>query len=125
MLLISMGPLHAVIHAQQMSPAQQGLLISQNRLDIETCSVRFRTTRNIVNPQGELANELDQLTVDFARAQAAGQTSEARRLLAKGFKRLSGESWTPRDDFIHSLLLRTDQRVLYPAQPVIARLGQT
>jgi len=125
MLLISMGPLHAVIHAQQMSPAQQGLLISQNRLDIETCSVRFRTTRNIVNPQGELANELDQLTVDFARAQAAGQTSEARRLLAKGFKRLSGEAWTPRDDFIHSLLLRTDQRVLDPAQPVIARLGQT
>ncbi len=122
--LVWLLPFVLVVSAQQLSPAQHGLLISQNRLDLETCSVRFRTTRNIVNPQGELAKELDQLAVDFTRAQAAGQTSEARRLLAKGFVRLGGQPWTPRDEFIHSLVLRTDQRVLDPAQPVVARLGQ-
>jgi hypothetical protein len=37
---------------------------------------------------------------------------------------LGGQTWTPRDEFIHSLILRTDQRVLDPAQPLVARLGQ-
>ena len=109
---------------RQATAAQQGLLISQNHLDIETCTVRFRTVRNIANPQGELAKELDQLTADVTRAQGAGQTSEVRRLIAKGFTRLGGQPWTPRDEFKHALILRTDQRVLDPAQPVVARLGQ-
>lgn len=122
--LVWLLPFVSVAGAQQLSPPQQGLLLSQNRLDLETCSVRFRTTRNIVNPQGESAKELAQLAVDFTRAQAAGQTSEARRLLAKGFVRLGGQPWTPRDEFIHSLVLRTDQRVLDSAQPVVMRLGQ-
>ncbi|MBK8313632.1 MAG: dienelactone hydrolase family protein [Acidobacteria bacterium] len=121
--------LSVFVYAQQQEPrqaevVQQGLLISQNHLDIETCTVRFRTVRNIANPQGELARELDQLAADVARAQGAGQTSEVRRLIAKGFTRLGGQPWTPRDEFKHGLILRTDSRVLDPAQPVVARLGQ-
>ncbi len=117
-------PFGSIVGAQQLSPTQHGLLLSQNRLDVETCAVRFRTARNNVNPQGELAKELDQLAMEYASALAAGQTAEVRRLLAKAFTRLGGQPWTPRDEFIHSLVLRTDQRVLDTAQPVVMRLGQ-
>ncbi|MDX2033917.1 MAG: dienelactone hydrolase family protein [Blastocatellia bacterium] len=122
--LLLLQALSAAGWAQQATAAQQALLISQNRLDIETCAVRYRTIRNIVDPQGELAKELDQLALEFTRAQAAGQTSEARRLIARGITRMGGQPWTPREEFIHSLVLRADTRVLDPAQPIVARLGQ-
>src|SRR6185295_18895050 len=67
--------------------------------------VSFNTRKATLNPTGELKARLDSVDRDLAAATRAGRTSEARRLLAKGFTLLAGRAWSDVADYNASLVL--------------------
>jgi len=86
--------------------------------------VQFRSMSNRAKPQGEVKARLAEIEKNATAAFRAGKTGEVRRLFAQGRALLQGKSWTPVDDFQHSLVLRTDTTVTDPSQPFYARLAQ-
>jgi hypothetical protein len=77
-----------------------------------------------LNPTGELKARLDSVDRDLAAATRTGRTSEARRLLAKGFTLLGGRPWTDVADYNASLVLRSDRVVLDSRNAYVVRLEQ-
>ena len=86
--------------------------------------VSYNTRKATLNPTGELKARLDSLDRDLAAATRAGRTSEARRLLAKGFTLLAGRAWSDVADYNASLVLRSDRVVLDSRNAYVVRLEQ-
>ena len=86
--------------------------------------VSYNTRKATLNPTGELKARLDSVDRDLAAATRAGRTSEARRLLAKGFTLLAGRPWTDVADYNASLVLRSDRVVLDSRNEYVVRLEQ-
>jgi poly(3-hydroxybutyrate) depolymerase len=86
--------------------------------------VSYNTRKATLNPTGELKARLDSVDRDLAAATRVGRTSEARRLLAKGFTLLAGRPWTDVADYNASLVLRSDRVVLDSRNAYVVRLEQ-
>lgn len=86
--------------------------------------VRYNTLKTNTKPSGELKARIDALDAEIAEALRLGQTSQVRRLIAKGSALLNNRSWTDHDDFDYSLVLRSDRVFVDSSRPYIVRLEQ-
>jgi poly(3-hydroxybutyrate) depolymerase len=86
--------------------------------------VRYNTLKTTTKPTGELKAHIDAIDREIADALRLGQTSQVRRLIAKGTALLNNRGWTDHDDFDHSLVLRTDRVVVDSSMPYSVRLEQ-
>jgi len=86
--------------------------------------VVYITLKERVKPTGPLKATIEQIDLQLNEALSSGQTSEVRRLLAKGITLLGGRDWTDALDFSNSLVLRSDRVFLDATQPVELRLEQ-
>jgi predicted esterase len=97
---------------------------AQALTSITSLYVGYSSRKVSVKPTGALKAQLDSLDRELQVASRFGQTSQVRRLLAKGNTLLAGRPWTDTTDFHTSLLLRTDQSLTDPSQPLVVRLEQ-
>jgi predicted esterase len=97
---------------------------AQAQTNITSLYVAYSSRKVSANPTGELKARLDSIDRDLQVASRLGQTSQMRRLLAKGNTLLAGRRWTDTSDFASSLLLRTDHSLTDPATPLLVRLEQ-
>jgi poly(3-hydroxybutyrate) depolymerase len=86
--------------------------------------VRYNTRKNTAKPAGELKAQLASLDRELAEASRLGQSSESRRLLAKGMTLLDGKPWTDAADFAASLVVRTDRVIIDSGKPGSFRIEQ-
>jgi poly(3-hydroxybutyrate) depolymerase len=98
--------------------------LDQNEPHVNRLVTAYQTVRNLLAPDRELAEELDAIEAAGLAAAVAGDTGEARRHLYRAITTLVGRPWTPREEYAHSLVLRSDMVVTDPARPMIVRLGQ-
>ncbi len=92
--------------------------------NVNVARVQYNTRKATVRPDGPLKIEIDGVDAAITEATKLGQTSEVRRLLAKGLTLLDGQPWTPVLDLQHSLVLRSGRTIADSAQPYAARLEQ-
>jgi predicted esterase len=104
--------------------AVPGVASSQALTNITSVYVAYTTRKNTVNPTGDLKARIDSIDRDLAVAIRTGQTSQSRRLLAKGITLLANRPWTDAADYNASLLLRTDRVVVESQSPYVIRLEQ-
>ncbi len=86
--------------------------------------VRYNTLKTNTKPDGELKARIDALDAEIAEALRLGQTSQVRRLIAKGSALLNNRNWTDQDDFDYSLVLRSERVFVDSSQPYTVRLEQ-
>lgn len=97
---------------------------AQALTSITSLYVGYSSRKVSAKPTGALKAQLDSLDRELQEASRFGQTSQVRRLLAKGNTLLAGRRWTDTTDFETSLLLRTAQSLTDPAVPLVVRLEQ-
>ena len=91
---------------------------------LSTLRVRYNTSKETVQPTGELKAQIDAIDREIATAGRQGRTGEVRRLLAQGSALLAGRAWTPELEFTTSVVIRTDRVVVDPAKRYTVRLEQ-
>ena len=99
-------------------------LAAQAPPNLASARVRYNSLKNSVKPAGELSTQIDSLDKEIAEALRLGQTSQARRLLAKGTALLGQRGWTDQDDYDQSLVLRTSRVFIDSSLPYSVRLEQ-
>ena len=114
-VLLLVGSLVVLVAAPSIAQAPPNLALAR---------VRYNSLKNSAKPDGELKARIDALDKQIADAARLGQTSEVRRLLAKGTALLNGRGWTDADDYDQSLLLRTDRVFVDSSMPYTVRLEQ-
>ncbi len=97
---------------------------AQALTSITSLYVAYSSRKVTANPTGELKAKLDSVDRDLQVASRLGQTSQVRRLLAKGTTLLAGRAWTDVADYNSSLLLRTDHSMSDSDAPLTVRLEQ-
>ena len=97
---------------------------AQALTNITSLYVAYSSRKVTTNPTGELKARIDSVDRELQVASRLGQSSQVRRLLAKGNTLLAGRRWTDTADFSSSLLLRTDHSLADPATPLVVRLEQ-
>lgn len=97
---------------------------AQALTSITSLYVSYSSRKVTMNPTGELKARIDSVDRDLQLASRLGQSSQVRRLLAKGNTMLSGRPWTAETDFANSLLLRTETSVAESQSPLVVRLEQ-
>jgi poly(3-hydroxybutyrate) depolymerase len=98
--------------------------VAQALTSLTSLWVRYNTRKNTVKPEGELKAQLASLDREVAEATRLGQSSESRRLLAKGMTLLDGKPWTDVADFGASLVVRTDRVIIDSGKPGSFRIEQ-
>src|SRR5262249_21006678 len=98
--------------------------LAQALTSLASVRVAYVTRKNTVKPQGELQAQIDARDQQIADASRLGGTGEVRRLYAKGMVLLGGREWTEKQDFLTSLVIRTDHSVSDSSKPLPARLEQ-
>jgi predicted esterase len=101
-----------------------GLVYAQALPSLSSLQVRYTALKNAAKPDGELKTQLDDVDKTLAEARRAGNSSEVRRQLAKGFALLDKQSWTPQLDYRASLVLRSERTVIDSSMPYALRLEQ-
>jgi poly(3-hydroxybutyrate) depolymerase len=91
---------------------------------LSTLRVGYNTQKNTLKPEGVLKAQIEEVDTQIAEASRLGQTSELRRLYAKGRTLLSGRPWTDVLEYTNSLALRTERVVADSAKPYPVRVGQ-
>jgi poly(3-hydroxybutyrate) depolymerase len=71
-----------------------------------------------------LKAQIDAIDKEITEAGRQGQTSQVRRLIAKGTALLQGRGWSDADDFDQSLVLRTERVFVDSSVPYSVRLEQ-
>lgn len=99
-------------------------LPAQALTSITSLYVGYSSRKVSAKPTGELRTQLDSVDAALQTASRLGQTSQVRRLLAKGNTLLAGRPWTDVADFNSSLLLRSDQSIVESQAPYVVRLEQ-
>jgi poly(3-hydroxybutyrate) depolymerase len=110
--------------ALALSTAVPCIAHAQALTSITSLYVGYSSRKVSARPTGALKAQLDSLDRELQEASRFGQTSQVRRLLAKGNTLLAGRPWTDTTDFQTSLLLRTTQSLTDPAVPLVVRLEQ-
>ena len=101
-----------------------GRMHAQALTSITSLYVTYSSRKVSANPTGDLKARLDSVDRDLQVASRLGQTSQVRRLLAKGTTLLAGRAWTDVADYNSSLLLRTDHSMSDSDVPLVVRLEQ-
>ena len=91
---------------------------------ITSLYVSYSSRKVSAKPTGALKAQLDSVDRALQVASRLGQTSQLRRLLAKGTLLLAGRTWTDTSDFNASLLLRTETSLADTQSPLVIRLEQ-
>jgi poly(hydroxyalkanoate) depolymerase family esterase len=99
-------------------------LAAQAPPNLASARVRYNSLKNSVKPDGELKAQIDILDKEIAEALRLGQTSQVRRLIAKGTALLGKRGWTEHDDYDQSLVLRTNRVFVDSSAPYSVRLEQ-
>jgi poly(3-hydroxybutyrate) depolymerase len=102
-----------------------GQTFAQAPLNLSSVRVRYNSLKNSTKPDGELKAQIDALDRDIAEATRLGQTSQLRRLIAKGTALLQGRGWSDVDDYDQSLVVRTERLFVDSSLPYTVRLEQT
>lgn len=84
-------------------------VLAQAPPNLASARVRYNSLKNSAKPSGDLKAQIDAIDRELAEAGRLGQTSQVRRLLARGSALLQGRGWTDADDYDQSLVLRTDR----------------
>jgi poly(3-hydroxybutyrate) depolymerase len=92
--------------------------------NLASARVRYNSLKNSAKPEADLKARIDAIDQAMAEATRRGQTSEVRRLLAKGTALLQGRGWSDIDDYDQSLILRTDRVFVDSSTPYVVRLEQ-
>ena len=100
------------------------LVHAQALPSLSSLQVRYNSAKTAAKPDGELKAQLDDVDKMLAEARRAGNTSEARRQLARGMVLLDKQAWTPQHDYRASLVLRSDRTVVDSSLPYALRLEQ-
>jgi hypothetical protein len=98
--------------------------VAQAPPNLASARVRYNSLKNSTKPSGELKVQIDAIDKEIADASRLGQTSQVRRLLAKGMALLQGRGWTEADDYDQSLVLRTERVFVDSSLPYVVRLEQ-
>ena len=93
--------------------------------NLASARVRYNSLKNTAKPDGDLKAQIDAIDAEIAEASRLGQTSQVRRLIAKGTALLNHRGWTAEDDFDQSLVLRSDRVFVDSSRPYTVRLEQT
>jgi predicted esterase len=99
-------------------------LFAQALPSLSSLQVRYSGLKNAAKPEGELKAQLDDVDKTLAEARRAGNSSEVRRQLARGFALLDKQPWTPQLDYRASLVLRSERTVIDSSMPYALRLEQ-
>jgi predicted esterase len=99
-------------------------LAAQAPPNLASARVRYNSLKNSAKPDGELKVQIDALDQEIGEALRLGQTSEVRRLLARGMALLGKRGWTDQDDYDQSLVLRSDRVFVDSSVPYAVRLEQ-
>jgi poly(3-hydroxybutyrate) depolymerase len=105
-------------------PTVPRALSAQALTSITSLYVTYSSRKVTANPTGELKAKLDSVDQALQIASRLGQSSQVRRLLAKGNTLLSGRPWTDAADFNNSLLLRSEKSLVESQSPMTVRLEQ-
>ncbi len=100
------------------------MALNQGHMLLERLAYMFRKAKEAAQPTGELASELQQIEDEAFQLYRQGNRSVARKLVYRGIARLLGKPWTAREEYLRSLILRTNMIVCDPRQPVVVRLEQ-
>jgi poly(3-hydroxybutyrate) depolymerase len=92
--------------------------------DILVVQARYNSLKTTVKPEGDLKREIDAIDKALAQAMRLGRLGEARRLLARGIARLSGQPWVDVLDYANSVVLRADRVFVDPSKPYTIRIEQ-
>ena len=92
--------------------------------NLASARVRYNSLKNSTKPDGDLKAQIDAIDKEIAEAMRLGQTSQVRRLIARGSALLNGRGWTDQDDFDQSLIVRTDRVFVDSLAPYGVRLEQ-
>jgi poly(3-hydroxybutyrate) depolymerase len=92
--------------------------------NLASARVRYNSLKNSAKPDADLKTQIDAIDKEIAEASRLGQTSQVRRLLAKGTALLQGRGWSDADDYDQSLVLRTERVFVDSSQPYVVRLEQ-
>ena len=101
-----------------------GPLAAQAPPNLALARVRYNTLKTKASPDGDLKPQIEAIDQQIAEALRLGQSSEVRRLIAKGTALINNGGWTDRDDFDHSLVLRSDRVFVDSSAPYSVRLEQ-
>lgn len=96
----------------------------QTQVEMAAAQSRYNALKASVRPQGELQREIEAIDKAIAEAIRTGNLGEARRLIARGTARLSGEPWTDVLDYGNSVALRADRLFVDPSTPYTVRIEQ-
>jgi pimeloyl-ACP methyl ester carboxylesterase len=99
-------------------------LAAQAPPNLASARVRYNSLKNSVKPDGELKAQIDAVDKELAEALRLGQTSQVRRLLAKGTALLGKRGWTDQDDYDQSLVLRANRVFVDSSVRYAVRLEQ-
>ena len=98
--------------------------LAQAPPNLASARVRYNSLKNSTKPTGELKAQIDAIDKEITEANRLGQTSQVRRLVAKGIALLQGRGWTEADDYDQSLVLRTERIFVDSSVPYSVRLEQ-
>lgn len=101
-----------------------GPAFAQAPPNLASARVRYNSLKNSTKPEGALKATIDAIDVEIAESARLGQTSQVRRLIAKGTALLQGRTWSDADDFDQSLVLRADRVFVDSSRPYAVRLEQ-
>jgi len=111
-----------VSSAAAQNPAERRLM--EDRVILEQLPGTISRALAALDPEPEVAAEIQRLFQEAVGFYTGGQTGECRRVLYRAIALVIGREWTKRDDYWRSLLLRADTAITDPARPLIARLTQ-
>ncbi len=97
---------------------------AQALTSITSLYVTYNSRKVSAKPTGDLKAKLDSVDQALQVASRLGQSSQVRRLLAKGNTLLAGRPWTDAADFNGSLLLRSEKSLVESQVPLNVRLEQ-
>lgn len=92
--------------------------------DIQRLSRTVQGLRRTAQLNSDAGAQVDKLLQESASLLSIEQTGEARRRLANAQSLITGKQWTPKEEFVWSLILRPRPIVFEPSRPYIAELSQ-
>jgi poly(3-hydroxybutyrate) depolymerase len=110
----------AVVLAFLAGPA----VFAQTQVEMAAAQSRYNSLKASAKPQGDLQREIEAIDKALAEAMRTGKLGEARRLLARGTTRLSGQPWTDVLDYATSITLRADHLFVDSSKPYTVRIEQ-
>lgn len=101
-----------------------GPIAPEQQPDLATLSRTVQILRSRAELKGNVANRVDKLIAEAARAHDSRDYGAARRDLAEAQALVAGQGWTNKDAFVWSLALELDQAVTESTLPLSGWLEQ-